>query len=240
MPKRTEESQFNYSGSELDALSEARNYYAWVMRGFAPFVGPNVVEVGAGIGTFSEFILADPKVQRLIAIEPAANNLPHLAKRFADNNRVTVMRGYLSDHAASLESDAIVAVNVMEHIRDDAEFLRDALRSVKRGGHLLLFVPALPAIFGTLDVAFEHYRRYTKKSLRAVIESAGWTPKRISYMNLPGIAAWFTAGRILGRRSIATSDARTYDRLVVPWLSRVESVIEPPIGSNLLAVATKN
>jgi hypothetical protein len=130
-------------------------------------------------------------------------------------------------------------VNVLEHVPDDGGFLRDAFASVKQGGHLLLFVPALPAIFGTLDVAFEHHRRYTRGTLRTVIEGAGWKSLRISYMNMPGIAAWFTAGRILRKTSIAAGDAKAYDKLVVPWLSRLESIIEPPIGANLLAVATK-
>jgi hypothetical protein len=59
-------------------------------------------------------------------------------------------------------------------------------------------------------------------------------------MNLPGIAAWFFAGRVMKKTHIAAPETRAYDRLVVPWLSRVESVIEPPIGSNLVAIATKN
>ena len=239
MPLTPSKSNFEYSGSELDSLAEAKNYYAWVMRQFEPYVGPDMIEVGAGIGTFSEFILADPKVQRLVAIEPATNTLPHIRKRFENNSRVDVRPGYLSSHATSLQGDAIVAVNVMEHVPDDAQFLRDAFTAVKPGGRLLLFVPALPAIFGTLDVAFEHHRRYTRATLRKVIEQAGWKPTRISYMNMPGIAAWFTAGRILRKNSIAARDAKTYDRLVVPWLSKLESIVEPPIGSNLIAIAAK-
>ena len=230
---------FSYSGTELDSLAEAKNYYAWVLKQFEPFVGPAMIEVGAGIGTFSEFVLGVPRVEKLVAIEPAENTFPHLEARFKGNSRVDVRKGYLSDHRSALSGDALVAVNVLEHVPDDAAFLRDAFASVKQGGHLLLFVPALPAIFGTLDLAFEHHRRYTRGTLRTVIESAGWKPLRISYMNMPGIAAWFTAGRILRKTSIAASDAKAYDRLVVPWLSRLESIVEPPIGANLLAIATK-
>jgi SAM-dependent methyltransferase len=239
MPLTPGKSHFEYSGSELDSLAEAKNYYAWIMRQFEPYVGPNMIEVGAGIGTFSEFILATPGVEHLTAIEPATNTLPHLQKRFASDSRVDVRSGYLSAHVDSLEGDAIVAVNVMEHVPDDAQFCRDAFASVRSGGHFLVLVPAIPAIFGTLDVAFEHHRRYTRRSLRQVIEGAGWKPARISYMNFPGIAAWFTAGRILRNNSIAARDAKTYDRLVIPWLSRLESIVEPPIGSNLIAIASK-
>ena len=240
MPLTPRASNFEYSGTELDSLAEARNYYAWVMRQFEPYIGATMVEVGAGIGTFSDFILAHPKVRNLVAIEPATNTFPHLRKRFENDRRVDVRSGYLSAHVETLEADGIVAVNVMEHVPDDGLFLRDAFASVKPGGRLLLFVPALPAIFGTLDVAFEHHRRYTRGSLRTVIEGAGWKPVRISYMNLPGIAAWFMAGRVLRKNSIAAADAKTYDRLVVPWLSRLESLVEPPIGSNLIAIATRS
>lgn len=231
---------FHYSGTELESLAEARNYYAWVLRQFEPHLGPKVVEVGAGIGTFSEFLLSVPRVNELVAIEPAANTYSHLEKRFVVDPRVRTIRGYLGDHCKSLSANALVAVNVLEHVADHEGFLRQAHEAVVSGGALLLYVPALPAIYGSLDKAFEHERRYTRSSLRSVIESAGWNVKRVTYMNLPGIAAWFFAGRVMKKTHIAAPEAKAYDRLVVPWLSRIESVIAPPIGANLVAIATKS
>jgi SAM-dependent methyltransferase len=239
MPLTPGGTRFSYSGTELDALAEAKNYYGWVMRQFEPWLGPTVIEVGAGIGTFSEFLLSSPRVGHLVAIEPATNTFPVLAERFAEDPRVRVISGYLGQHSAALSANAVVAVNVIEHVLDDVAFLGEAKAAVVPGGSLLLFAPALPAIYGSLDEAFEHHRRYTASSLRAAIEDAGWTVRRISYMNIAGIAAWFVAGRILRKTSIAPHDARAYDRFIVPWLSRVESLVPPPIGSNLLAVATK-
>ncbi len=228
---------FAYSGSELDSLAEAKNYYAWVLKQFEPYLGATVVEVGAGIGTFSDFILSVPRVKKLIAVEPAANTFPHLDARFANDPRVHTARGYLSDHFESIAADSVVAVNVLEHIADHQAVLEQARHAVNPGGSLLLFVPALPAIYGTLDTAFEHERRYTKRSLRCVIEAAGWRVERINYMNLPGIFAWFLAGRILRKTHIAGDETRTYDRLVIPWLARIESVVTAPVGSNLIAIA---
>jgi SAM-dependent methyltransferase len=240
MPLTPAGTHFNYSGTELDSLAEAKNYYAWVMRQFEPWLGHTVIEAGAGIGTFSEFLMKSPKVSDVIAIEPAGNTYPELEKRFAGNPRVHTLKGYLSDHYTKLHGNAVVAVNVLEHVEDHQRFLEEARTAVVGGGSLLLFVPALPSIFGTLDTIFEHHRRYTKPSLRGVIEAAGWKVQRVSYMNFPGIAAWFMAGRILKKTSIASRDAKVYDRLVIPWLSRVESVLPPPIGSNLVAIATKS
>ena len=235
----TPESQFTYSGTELDSLAEARNYYTWVLKQFQPWLTGTVVEVGAGIGTFSDFILSQPRVEKIVAIEPAENTFPTLRSRFAGNSRIEIRKGYLTDYYRGLSANAVIAVNVLEHVRDDAEFLREAHTAVVPGGALLLFVPAIPAIYGSLDVAFEHHRRYTRRTLRTVIEKAGWKPRRISYMNLPGIAAWFMAGRVLRKKSVAPADAKAYDRLVIPWLSRLESIVPAPIGSNLVAIAVR-
>lgn len=232
-------SMFNYSGAELLSLAHARNYYAWVLRHFESFLGPTVVEIGAGIGTFSNFLLSVPRVQQLIAIEPAANTYPQLEERYRDDPRVLTLRGFLNDYYGELNADSFVAVNVLEHVADDMAFLEQARESVVDGGSLLLFVPALPAIYGTLDRAFEHKRRYTRRTLGDTIEAAGWNVRRISYMNLPGIVAWFIAGRMLRKTNIAARQAKAYDALIVPWLSRMESLFEPPIGSNLVAIATK-
>jgi tRNA(1-methyladenosine) methyltransferase and related methyltransferases len=151
--------EFNYSGSELDSLAEAKNYYAWVTRQFEPYLGPTVVEVGAGIGTFSDYLLRSPKVKQLIAIEPGANTFPHLQKHFRSDSRVTALNGYLADHHEGLRANAVVAVNVLEHVKEHQAFLEEARDATIPGGSLCLFVPALPAIYGTLDAVFEHYRR---------------------------------------------------------------------------------
>jgi SAM-dependent methyltransferase len=237
-------SPFTYSGSELDSLAEAVNYYRFISGQFAPHLGERVVEVGAGIGTFAEYLLRGPtrarQLKQLTLIEPAENNLPLLRNRFDGDARVTAAGGYLEAHAATLRADALVAVNVLEHVADDVAFLRAARQVLAPTGRLLLYVPALPAIFGSLDRAFEHYRRYTKQVLNVRLRVAGFRPQSIRYVNLPGVLSWFVAGRVLRRTTIAPRDVRLYDRYVVPWVSWLDQRIEPPFGQSLIAVAVPN
>jgi SAM-dependent methyltransferase len=236
-------SQFTYSGSELDSLAEAVNYYRFIAGQFAPHLGERVVEVGAGIGTFAQHLLqatAPRPVKQLMLIEPAENNLPHLRRCFDGDARVTTAGGYLESHAATLKADSLVAVNVLEHVEDDVAFLRAARQVLAPSGRLLLFVPALPLIFGTLDRAFEHHRRYTKQVLNVRLRVAGFRPRSIRYVNLPGVVSWFVAGRVLRRKTIAPRDVRLYDRYVVPWVSWLDQRIEPPFGQSLIAVAVPN
>jgi SAM-dependent methyltransferase len=239
-PVTTTASQaFTYSGEELDALAEARNYYGWIARRFAPYLGRRIVEVGAGIGTFAEHLRAAAPDARLTLVEPAANNWPHLSARFAGRPHVTTRRGYLADAGEPGSADTVVAVNVMEHVRDDGAFLADAHRLLSPGGHALLFVPALPAIYGSLDEAFDHYRRYTKRGLATRLRAAGLTPVSVAHTNLPGVLAWWMSGRVLRRRTVSARDAKLYDRWMIPWISRLERVWTPPVGQSLIAIARK-
>jgi SAM-dependent methyltransferase len=231
---------FDYSGSELGALTRASNYYRWLIGRFEPYLGADVLEVGAGIGTFSEMLLSVPRVRSLVAIEPAANTYPLLAARLAGNSRATAIKGYLNDYSMDSSVDSLVAVNVLEHVEDDAEFLRLAWKAVVPGGRLLLFVPAVPAIFGSLDRAFEHRRRYTKRTLTQRIKRAEWTPEKVEYMNLPGVLFWFVAARVLRWKSIPGRSAQLYDRFIIPLTRRVEDIVRIPIGQSLLAVARKS
>jgi len=228
-----------YQGTELDALAVAHNYYRSILAYFAPYVGKRVVEVGAGIGTFSDFLLKHTEASELTLIEPADNLFPVLQDRFSGEKRVKTMHAYVEDLPRSLAADSVVLVNVLEHVADDEAFLKAIHRILVPEGTLLIFVPALPCLFGTLDAHFGHHRRYTKPSLRQRVLKAGLRLVRLRYYNSPGVVTWFLAGRVLKRRTLGPRDVGCYDRWMVPWISRLERWCEPPVGQSLIAIALK-
>jgi SAM-dependent methyltransferase len=250
---------FTYASAELDAMAGAVNYYGAILEHFVPHVGRDVVEIGAGIGTVAARLLdetarAGRPLRRLTLVEPAENNAPLLARRFAggaaaarDDGRggatVDVRSAYFGDVAGEIAAgggvDSVVMVNVLEHVPDDAALLADIHRVLRRGGRLCLFVPALPALYGTLDAAFEHHRRYTAPGIRGLLERAGLRPLDVRYMNFAGVVPWFVAGRVLRRCSLAPSAVRLYDRLVTPWVRRLERHWTPPLGQSVLAIAER-
>lgn len=233
-------SSFNYSGSELAALEVATNYYQYILDHFRPFLGARVLEVGAGIGTFARACLETGIPRELVLVEPAANNLPILLDRFRDLPNVQVHQGYVEEHATLPPFDTAIAVNVLEHVEHEQRFLGAIRHLLHPGGHLLIFVPALPFLYGALDEEVEHFRRYTKTSLAAAVRQAGLDMVSMRYVNAVGIIPWFISGRILRRRTISAAQVRLYDRLVIPILRRLESRLEPPIGQSLLAVVRRS
>lgn len=228
---------FQYSGTELEAVAGGRNYYRWIADRFAPFFGRRVVDVGAGIGTFSEFVINTPGVESLLSVEPAENIFPVLARKFDSYTRVRTVKGNIDQVDLVDGADSLVAVNVLEHVEDDEAFLRVATRIIVPGGHLLLFVPAHQFLYGSLDAAFDHYRRYSKKGMSSLLSRSGWGPLTISNVNLAGILPWLIAGKVLRKTTIGPRQMQLFDRFVIPLMRRLESIREPFIGQSLLVVA---
>jgi SAM-dependent methyltransferase len=220
-------------------MDHADNYHRWILDLFRPYLGPRVAEVGAGIGSFSRIILETAAVQELTALEPAANLFPILNDRLQANPRAQALPIYLNAWQPADPPDSIAAVNVMEHIQDDEQFLRDANRTLAPGGTILLFVPALPALYGKLDAQFGHFRRYVKPELAGKLKASGFHVERLHYVNFPGIMSWYFTAKILQRTTIPASSVQFYDRVVIPVVRRLEAVVTPPIGQNLVAVGRK-
>ncbi|NKB89258.1 MAG: methyltransferase domain-containing protein [Acidobacteria bacterium] len=206
---------------------------------FEAHLAGRVVEVGAGRGTFSAKLSAIDAIDELILVEPDLGMHGDLGVRFADNPRVSTHHGYFGDHDLGGEVDAIVLVNVLEHIEDDADLVASALAALRPGGALLLFVPAGPWLYGSLDEEFEHFRRYTRSQLNELLTSGGLSPEDVYYVNAPGMLAWFVAGRLLRQRTVRTGQMKLYDRLVIPFVSRLEAILRPPRGQSLTAIAIR-
>jgi hypothetical protein len=93
----------------------------------------------------------------------------------------------------------------------------------------------LPALYGTLDEALGHYRRYTREELVRKLEEARFRVIWCRGMNLAGIPGWFLSGRVLRKRQLSERQVRLYDRLVP--LFRLEDRFWLPVAMNLTACA---
>src|SRR5690349_17373255 len=125
---------------EFDALAEAHNYRKALFQEFGPYLKGDVAEIGAGIGQMSESLARLPEVKRALAIEPEASYCVQHRKRLPGHE---LIEGTAAELPRESAWDAVLSINVLEHIRDDADELRRYARLLKtRGGVLCLFVPA--------------------------------------------------------------------------------------------------
>jgi len=221
---------------EFVALSEARNYPRALMEEFRAALHGSVIEIGAGIGQMTGLIKPLPPVSRLLSIEPHA---PFAARFRAAHPDAELIEGTIANAPAEGGWDAIVSINVLEHIQADETELAayHALLASKRGA-LCLFVPAGPEIYAPIDKDFGHFRRYTRAELKRKLEGAGFAVERLYYYNWVGYFAWWANFCVLKKRRFEVGKVRAFDRVIFPVVHAMErSLMRPPFGQSLLAVA---
>lgn len=226
-------------------MAQLGNYYRWILRNFGEAVGRRIWDAGAGIGNVTEHLAR--RADFVLATEFAQRNLDALRERFADHPDVRVAYCDLArDDAlafAEYEIDTVVSLDVLEHLEDDLRVLTTFWTVLEPGGRLLLKVPAHPFLYGSIDEASLHFRRYRRRDLGARLERAGFRVERVAYMNMAATLPYFVKSRILRRRTnfsnaIDPERLGLYNRLV-PWLERAERALPVVFGLSLIAVGRK-
>jgi SAM-dependent methyltransferase len=228
-----------YQEEVLRTLADnADRYNSWLFERCAPKLGRRVVDVGAGLGTFTG--LAARTADEVVALEPDAELIHLLKKRFDAAHNVRVVAGdttELTPDLVGFAADSVLCLNVLEHVRDDADALARIRNVLSPRGKLFLLVPAHRWLFGSLDRSAKHERRYEKRGLRKLLAKEGFEVNELRHVNPVGVMGWFVWGRILGAPGLPVGPLSAYDRLVP--LLRVLDRLRAPIGLSLWAVAER-
>lgn len=225
---------------DLERLQEARGLTQWMFEQFEPFVKGRILEVGAGIGTFSELLLTRP-VSEMVLMEPHGPCVDALRREFSDRPNVRITDEALPD-APSLAGerdtfDFVLCQNVLEHIEDDVGALEAMAGMLRPGGRLGLLVPAHPRLYGKLDEAYDHFRRYTRPIVRSRLEAAGLVIDDLYSFNALGIPGWWVQSR-RGTAELSPRLLAAYELLLRAW-KPLETRWRPPWGLSVIAQARK-
>jgi SAM-dependent methyltransferase len=231
---------FQYTGRELEVLTDLPLYYDWIVDCFDPYLKGTGIEFGAGLGTISSRIR--PRLAGLDLVEPSPDMVPLLRQRFANDKSVRVFHASQEEHVgtcADASYDTVIMVNVLEHIEDDQSALNEIYRLLRPGGRLLLFVPALRFLYSAFDRRIGHHRRYQFGELRSRVTAARFSIAMARYFDIAGILPWWLFNTIGGQVDFNPLVVKIFDRSVVPVMRRVERHITPPLGKNIILVAEK-
>ena len=239
--RRYTQTKERYAVDDLATMQEARRYAAHVFDLFRPFVGVRVLEVGCGIGTMTHALLQ--VAQHVVAIEPNVNCAAIVRSVLGDDARFSLRVAHLEEcdrgELASHRFDTVFCVNVLEHVDDHVGALRLFGDVLAPGGHVLVFVPAIPAAYGPLDAEQGHHRRYTKRSLARAFAEADLEMVRLRYTNPIGLLGWAFNSFVMRSRTHSLSQIRLFEWLVAPWALPLERVVTPPVGLSLVAIARR-
>ncbi|MBI2963763.1 MAG: glycosyltransferase [Deltaproteobacteria bacterium] len=221
----------------LQRMQKVSRYNRWMWQQLEHFVGNRVLEVGSGVGNMTRFLL---RRERVVATDLNERYLRILRQLFGSYPHVTIDRFDLNDGRpppGAERVDTVLCLNVLEHVEHDDRALASLHDLLEPGGRLVLLVPALRALYGSLDRALEHRRRYRRAELLDKLRAAGFEIEDSWFFNLLGVAGWYLNSRLLRRTTFPPLQLALYDRLVP--LLRVESRFRLPVGMSLIAIGRK-
>jgi SAM-dependent methyltransferase len=151
-----------------------------------------LADIGAGAGLLGDILRRDRPECLYHYYEPLDALAARLAERFEPGAR-------LRNETDVSEVDVVTLLDVLEHIEDDRGFLGELVGAMRPDATLVLTVPAVPALWSPWDEQLGHFRRYTRRTLRAVANSLPVEVVEVSYL-FPELLVPGFARRILRRR----------------------------------------
>jgi len=226
-----------YTGhATLESMSNAKWYNNWTLNIFKSYLQGDILEVGCGIGSFTKMLVPYGNVYACDIDEDCIEQT-----RQAVNRKENVGFGNVESgnyFFTERTFDAITCINVLEHIEYDKQAINNIYDLLKPAGVLVLLVPAHLFLYGAIDKEIGHYRRYTKKGVRAILEDAGFDVVYARKMNALGSIGWWFTGKILKDTSVSEKKLQLFDK-IAPFILPIEKIIEPPIGTSVLAIAKR-
>lgn len=224
----------------LDAFANTPRFNRWMADTIRPFVGKRVLEIGAGMGNLTRQLVGGRNVY--VATDIDEEHMARLRVRLHHRMNLSV---HHCDAARSEdfgpfagEMDTVICLNVLEHIPEDLMALQNIRSILMPGGRAIILVPQDQRIYGAMDEALGHCRRYSKDQLQSRMEEAGFHVERVLDFNRASRPGWYFNGKVLGKRTVGRFQVRVFDKLV--WLWRYIDRALPWPSVSIIAIGVKS
>jgi len=225
----------------LENFSRASKFNRWLYEKINKYAFGRVIEIGSGLGNISSFLLRDHTNITLSDLRPEYcsylekfyGNHPHLQGICEIDLSV---KDFKFKHPELLESfDTVIALNVVEHIENDALAILNAKCMLRKNGKLIILVPAGRWLYNLLDKELGHFQRYSRKTLNDKLESAGFKVCSSHYFNGAAVLGWWFSGSILKEKIISPKKLKVFDQFV-PLFRILDWIITPFTGLSVISV----
>lgn len=215
------------NASEYDNLARVERthwYYAgkreivrgWIRRARPAATTDTLLDCGAGTGIFAQEMAAQCRV---LVLDDHEEALRILRTKFRSDQILSLAGDRVPLPDASLEY--VTALDVLEHVPDDAAVVQGFHRLLKPGGLAVVTVPASMALWSDWDVVLHHYRRYSRPQLRALFPPEQWELVHLNYTNVVAYPAVWLLRRWRKWFPAPAGAARAEDKLPGAFLNRL-------------------
>ena len=225
-----------YGSHMLVELERARRFNMWMADVLRPYLGNRVLEIGAGIGNLTNQFI--PR-ELYVASDVNPNYLQYLRSYSIGKPYLRVMNidAGNSDHFSGLDGqfDTALMVNVLEHVPDPSQTLRNLWNVLEPGGRVVILVPQHPNLYGSLDKALGHRERYTVAGLEHQITEAGFSIEKIFDFNRFTVPGWWLNGKVFRRSGLSRGQLKVLETMM-PIIRRIDPLL-PWGGNSIIGIA---
>lgn len=220
----------------LESMSQAVWYNRWTLNKFKKFFKGEILEVGCGIGNFTRYLINYGKVW---AIDMDPGFIKEAKKITSGVGNIGYGDLEKGDYFfGNKKFDTVVCINVLEHIKNDIKALKNLFKLIKNNGYLILLVPGHQFLYGGIDRAIGHYRRYQFENLAKLVKEMGLKVILARRLNLIGAIGWWFSAKIM-KDSVVNERKLKLFNVIAPIFLSLEDLINPPFGTSILIVAKK-
>lgn len=234
----------SYIGHEnLELMSDSHRFNNWMYEEILPPLFGDILEIGSGIGTFSDILIKDFPNANLTFTDISPIYVEKLKKKYSMKRNIAIhgldLNKKIDYQRIGYEKfDSILAVNVLEHVENDEFAIAQLYEMLKEKGNLVVLVPCHKFLYNVIDRKIGHFRRYTKEELADKIRKTGFSIDRIFYFNTVGLIGWYLNGNLLKNPKVSGTGLRILDS-AVPVLKNVERIFGKRIGLSVICYAKK-
>lgn len=227
----------------LEVIGKADRFNSWMYHTILPHVSGITLEIGSGIGNISKYFIRDGyEISLSDSDEHYIEILRHKFLHYPnvkDIIAIDLLHPQFEVCYSKYHShfDSVFLLNVLEHVENDSQAIRNCKFLLKPSGRLTLLTPAYNQLFSKLDRALGHHRRYTAKSLRKVISITGMNYESSYYFNFLGILGWLY-GKLRGFKTIPSGEMNVFNH-IVPLGKILDRIFFRKAGLSVIATARK-
>ena len=227
--------EISYEGWELSFFDQSKNFRKYQFELIKKFISGNVAEIGPGNGIFSEYYL--DYCDKLDLFEPDKNLYSKLNDKLTSLKKITVINDKLN--ITTNTYDVILYLDVLEHIEDDEKEIYKAHKALKKGGYLVINVPAFQFLYSDFDKDVGHIKRYTKKDIRSLVSNYNFEIIKLNYYDSIGFFLSFLS------KMISSNYKKNFEEKIKIWNSLIpasrilDKIFISSFGKSLIVVAKK-
>jgi len=226
----------NIGQETLETMSFAKWYNNWLFSLMKRHLGKEVLEVGAGIGNFTDLLAGNYEIT---AIDVNEKYIDHLKKKFAKKIKAGFGDIEMGEYFFNNKKfDAVVCLNVLEHIEYDSRALKNMYELLKPSGKLILLVPAHKALYSDFDKELGHFRRYARSEIEEKLLGVGFERMELKFLNWWAAIGWFVFLKLGKKNTLPKKEVSVFDKIGKLFLFP-EKFISPPFGLSIFAVYEK-